>query len=387
MRVLILTRNYPSSVEPNFAPFNRQQFRALAQICEVEILATVPWFPLARAFGRWSAAGRLGDVPRREIFDGLEVAHPRYVHVPKLHGASAALYTASLAPEVLRRRGRLDVVLGSWAYPDGVSAVALARLAGVPAAIKVHGSDLNATALLPGPARNLRWAMPRARRVIAVSRPLAERAVALGADAARVDVVPNGVDADLFHPRDRQAARAELGHAGDRRRWLVYVGRLERNKGVLDLIEAFARLGRPDLRLIMVGHGDAGAACKAAAAPLGDRVLLTGVRPIEEIPLWLAGSQALVLPSWNEGTPNVILEAFACGRPVVATRVGGVPDLVTSDLLGQMVPPRDADAMAQALGRAADAHADTAAIARAGQRHGWSESARRLLASLEAAVG
>jgi len=111
------------------------------------------------------------------------------------------------------------------------------------------------------------------------------------------------------------------------------------------------------------------------------------VRPIEEIPLWLAGSQALVLPSWNEGTPNVILEAFACGRPVVATRVGGVPDLVTSDLLGQMVPPRDADAMAQALGRAADADADTAAIARAGQRHGWSESARRLLASLEAAVG
>jgi glycosyltransferase involved in cell wall biosynthesis len=383
MRVLIVTRIYPSSVEPHWAPFNRQQFRALAELCPVEILATVPWFPLARAFRRWSRAGRVGEVPRREIFDGLDVAHPRFVYIPRLHAASAALYAASLAPEVLRRRGRFDVLLASWAYPDGVSAVALARLAGVPAAIKVHGTDLNTVAGLPGLGPQLRVALPRAGRVIAVSRPLAERAIALGAPAERVDVVPNGVDASLFHPRERAAARRELGHAADRRRWLVYVGRLEMVKGVLELIEAFARLSRPDLRLVLVGQGEARAACERAAAPLGDRVLLAGVRPIEEIPLWLAASQALVLPSWNEGTPNVILEAFACGRRVVATRVGGVPDLVTSELLGELVPPRDPAALAAALGRAADLEADPGEIARAGSRGGWRDSATRLLRSLE----
>jgi len=96
---------------------------------------------------------------------------------------------------VLRYRGRVDVLFGSWAYPDGFAAVVLASLLRVPSVIKLHGSDIDVVARLPGPRRRLQWALPRAARVVAVSRPLAEAAIALGASPDRVDVVRNGVDA------------------------------------------------------------------------------------------------------------------------------------------------------------------------------------------------
>ena len=176
MRVLIVTKIFPNAAEPLSSPFNRQQFAALGKRCAVEVLATIPWFPGARAFARWSSAGRL---------DGLPVTHPRFVYLPRfLVGSQGLLYAASVAAEALRRRGRFDVLLGSWAYPDGVAAVALARLLGVPAVVKVHGSDLNVIARMPGAAANLRFALPRARRVVAVSRPLADEVAAFGVPLA-----------------------------------------------------------------------------------------------------------------------------------------------------------------------------------------------------------
>lgn len=390
MRVLVVTRQFPNARDPSFAPFNRQQFAALGKLCQVDVLASIPWFPGARLFARWSAAGRLLDVPRREQIEGLSVTHPRYAYLPRFGRiAGGALYAASLAAEVLRRRGRYDVLLGSWAFPDGVGAVALARLLRVPAVIKVHGTDMNVLAKMPPVARNLHWALPRARRVVAVSRPLGDAVASFGVPRDRIDIVPNGVDTDLFQPRDRAEARAGLGHGADARRWLLYVGRLEETKGVLDLLEAFSLLAgrRSDVRLVTVGDGSSRAQVeREARSRLGGRVLVAGPRPFEEVPRWMAACEALVLPSWAEGTPNVILEALACGRRVVATSVGGTPDVITGPELGELVPAHRPDLLADALGRAVDTPYSPAAVARAGSRGSWGESARRLEASLQAAV-
>ena len=281
------------------------------------------------------------------------------------------------------------MLLGSWAFPDGVGAVALARLLGVPAVVKVHGTDMNVLARRPSIAQNLRWALPRARRVVAVSRPLGDAVASFGVPRERIDIVPNGVDAELFHPRDRNAARSELGHPGDERRWLLYVGRLEKPKGVLDLLEAFSILSRrrDDVRLVIVGDGsERGALARAAASELGDRVLVVGQRPLEDVPRWLAACHALVLPSWAEGTPNVVLEALACGRRVVATSVGGTPELISGPGLGELVPPRRPALLAEALDRAASATYAPEDVAHAGARGSWTESARNLEASLRAAL-
>jgi glycosyltransferase involved in cell wall biosynthesis len=389
MRVLIVTREFPNAEDPSFAPFNRQQFAALARRCDVEVLATIPWFPGAGFFPRWSVAGRWASVPRAEQIDGVPVAHPRYVHLPRIgRGAAGALYAATLAPQALRRLGRFDVLLGSWAFPDGVGAVALAGLLRVPAVIKVHGSDMNVIAKIPSVARNLRWALPRARRVVAVSRPLGDVVASFGVPRERIDVVPNGVDPELFRPRDRSSARALLGHAGDASRWLLYVGRLEEAKGVLDLLTAFSPLSarRPDIRLAIVGDGRVRPECERAAGALGERVMVLGARPLEEVALWMAACDALVLPSWAEGTPNVVIEALASGRRVVATHVGGTPDLIARPELGELVPPHSPALLAAALERAADAVYRPEDVSRAGARSGWDDSAKRLEDSLRAAI-
>jgi glycosyltransferase involved in cell wall biosynthesis len=384
LRVLAITKIFPNQAEPLSAPFNRQQFAALARRCDLEVAATIPWFPGAGLLARWSSAGKLASVPRREQIAGIAVTHPRTLFLPRLaHGAWGPLYAASIAPALRRYRGKVDIVLGSWAYPDGFAAVIAGLLLGVPSVVKLHGSDINVMAKLPGPRRQTAWALSRAARVVAVSRALAEEVVALGVPRERVTVVMNGVDAALFHLRDRAAARSELGlPAGP---LALYVGNLKPEKGVLDLAQAWRAVAHalPDARLAIVGGGPLRAEVEAALPP---QATLVGAQPLDRIPVWMAACDILVLPSHVEGTPNVVLEALASGRRVVATAVGGVPDLITRDALGVLVPPRDPAALAAALTQALRTGYAAEAVAEQGARGGWDASAAALHAVLVAAA-
>ncbi len=388
MRVLAITKLFPSAVEPFAAPFNRQQFAALARRCDVEVLATIPWFPGAGLVARWSSAGRLARVPAVETIDGLAVRHPRTLFLPRLaHATWGPLYAASIAPVVARYRGKIDVVLGAWAYPDGFASVIAARLLGVPCVVKLHGSDINLDARRHGPRRMLSWALPRANRIVAVSRALGDAAIELGVPADKISIVMNGVDRALFHPRDRAEARAALGLPPGP--IALYVGNLKPEKGVMDLPAAWAKvLARmPDATLVVVGDGPLAPALRAAFEPFGDRARIVPRRPLDEIPVWMAAATILVLPSHAEGTPNVVLEALSSGRRVVATEVGGVPDLLASPELGTLVPPRAPDALAEATVRALHAPYIPATVAALGGRGGWDASAAALYEVLLGAVG
>jgi teichuronic acid biosynthesis glycosyltransferase TuaC len=388
MRVLIVTKIFPNSAEPASAPFNRQQFAALSRLCDVEVLATIPWFPGAAALRRWSAAGGLSKVPARENIDGVRVRHPRFAFLPKFgHAISGPLYAASLAPVILPYRGRVDVVLGAWAYPDGFAAVVMAEMLGVPAVVKLHGSDMNVVARWAAPRRRLVWALPRAERVVAVSRPLAESAVALGVSPERIDVVPNGIDRNAFYPRDRDAARRELGLPLNAP-LVLYLGHLTQEKGAYDLLRAFHARATSlrGARLVMVGDGAGVAACQALAQELEVAVSFFGAQPHAVMATFLAACDLLCLPSWSEGMPNVVLEALACGRPIVATNVGGIPDVVTEEL-GALVPPHDPQALGDALVTTLARRHDAARISAGLDRPDWDGSARLLYASLLRALG
>jgi len=385
MRVLIITKIFPNGKDPLSSPFNRQQFSALAKYADVHVMATIPWFPGAGLFARWSTAGRSRDVPAHERIGPLEVTHPRYLYLPKSgYAFDGGLYAASLAPAVLRH-GKVDVILGAWGYPDGVGAVLLGRALKVPVVVKVHGSDIDVIATKLGPKANLKLFLPRAARVVAVSRSLRDKVEQLGMPADRIDVIRNGVDDRLFYARDQAAARATLGRSGDRRKHIVYVGRLDPAKGVGELAAAAATVLAkvPDACLVFVGKGPARESLEKATAAFGDRVQLVGARPHDEIALWMSAADVVCLPSHHEGTPNVVLEALACGTPVVATRVGGIPDIFAEGAAGALVPPHDAAALADALvatlakGRPADV----------GYRpSSWDESARQLHRSLTLAL-
>ncbi len=387
VRVLAITKIFPNAAEPLSAPFNRQQFAALSRRCELEVMATIPWFPGAGLVSRWSSAGKLGAVPARDRIEGIEVTHTRTLFVPRLaHGTWGPLYAASIAPVIARMRGKFDVVLGSWAYPDGFAAVIAARILGVPCVVKLHGSDINVVAKLAGPRRLTAWALTRAATVVAVSRALGDEAIAMGVAKERVSIVMNGVDAELFHPRDRAAARAALGlPAGP---LALYVGNLKEVKGVQELAPAWEQVLRelPDATLAIVGSGPLRGEIEAATAGFRDRVKLVEAQPLAQVPIWMAACNVLVLPSHAEGTPNVVLEALACGRRVVASAVGGIPDLLVGPQLGTLVPARDPAALAVALAHALRTDYDPDEVARLGSRGGWDASAAALHAVLAGAA-
>jgi glycosyltransferase involved in cell wall biosynthesis len=387
LRVLVVTKIFPNAREPHSSTFNRQQFAELGRLCDVEVLATIPWFPFASLVGKRSKASTLRGVPESDTIAGLSVSHPRFLYVPKVGDAVASpLYAASLLGSFLRRRRNVDVILASWAYPDGAAAVLLGALLGIPVVIKLHGSDINVIGQRPVVRAHLRRVFPRAAAIVAVSRALGEGAIALGAPRERTHTVVNGIDKGRFSPRDRAASRraVSLPVSG---RILTFVGRLEREKGVFDLLEAFAMIAsRTDVTLALVGDGSRRAEVEALAKPFGDRVRVLGTRPHDEIVHYVGAADVVTLPSWNEGTPNAVLEALASGRRVVATDVGGIPDIVHRRELGLLVPPRAPSELAAALGEALEQpYFPDEIVSLAGVRS-WAESARELEGILSRAV-
>ena len=387
MRVLIATKIFPNVREPGMAPYNRHQFEALSQLCSVQLLASVPWFPgaalVARLRGRpWQ------KLPANVQIGKLEVTYPRVFYLPWVGQLlSGFTYASSLWPKIGFKRGKIDVILAAFAYPDGFAGALLARALGVPLVVKVHGSDIN---VLPGKAGLgglIRWTMRQAYSVFGPSRPLIKRAVELGANPERARVVLNGIDKQVFRVRDRFAARRELGLSLDTKQ-VLFVGRPERTKGFDELLTALASLrgGIPSIELIVVGEGPETAAYRERAGRLGVTATFVGVMPQRAVANYLAACDTLVLPSWAEGTPNVIIEALASGRRVVATAVGGIPDIVNRQELGLLVEPRNADALADALRRVLAEPYDSVEVSQNMGFGDWSHSAREVLQILESAT-
>ncbi|WP_437311408.1 glycosyltransferase family 4 protein [Sorangium sp. So ce388] len=405
LRVLWVTRIFPNRVEPLSCAFQRQQLAALSRRCEVEVLAAIPYHPGVSLLGERTRPGRLTAVPARDEIDGVPVVHPRAPYLPGagrvLAPVNAPLYLAGLLPHVPRLRGRFDVVLGAWLYPDACAAALLARMLGLPYAVKAHGTDVNVVARWRSVRPLVGSALRSAAFAIGVSRPMVEALVELGAPQERAVLVRNGVDRALFRPGDRRAARIELG-LPERGRIVTFVGNVIREKGIHELLGAFEALGREGgeggepVHLVVVGDGPERGAVEEAALrresererrAMGPRegrgrILVAGARPLAEVARHLAATDLLALPSWAEGTPNVVLEALAAARPVVATRVGGIPDVVESGRTGLLVPPRDPRALGRALAEALARPWDERAFAEAAPPS-WEESAealRRLLA-------
>ncbi|MBI4798998.1 MAG: glycosyltransferase [Desulfarculus sp.] len=379
MRVLALTSLFPNPYRPDLAAFNRQQLSALAGLCRLELVAPMLW------------THALAWTPRRPaILPPLPfpVRRPWFWYLPGVKRSWHGRALLRSAWPSLRRAAtnlRPQALLATWLFPDGWAGLMASRRLNLPLVVKLHGSDLNS---LRGDRERLpflRQVLCQAAAVVAVSPSLAQAAQELGAPLERLHLVPNGVDQDLFRPTDAQAARRELGLplAGP---LLTYVGWLVPVKGPEVALKALAVT--PGAHLAVVGDGPLRPALMALARELGiaGRVIWAGSQPHARVARYLAASDALVLPSLSEGEPNAVLEALSCGRPVVASAVGGVPGLVAEGLQGALAPPGDAPAlaaaMARVLGRAWRAEDLAASVA----GRSWTASAAALLQVLSQAA-
>jgi glycosyltransferase involved in cell wall biosynthesis len=387
LRVLISSGIFPNRVLVNRGIYNLKAARALAKRCDVAVVAPVPYFP---RFLRSRRYAWCAQVPRVDDVEGFHVRYPRYVITPKLgrslHGVMLYLSLRGTYRNLVEDFAP-DVILGYFAYPYGFANTLFGRAARVPVVTFCRGSDIHSLARHRAHAKMIAWSLRRCAKVFAVSEALKREIVALGVDPGHIVVIRNGIEPERFAGIDQASARARLGLPADGR-LVVCVSRLSFEKGVDVLLDAVAA-SDGGWRLAVVGDGPEEGALRARArrGEISERVVFAGARAHAEVPLWIAAADVTALASRKEGHPNAVVESLAGGRPVVATRVGGVPEILTSDALGVMVEPEDPRALAAALDDAVQRAWDAGAIAAWGAARDWDAVASDMLAELERAAG
>lgn len=392
--VVVLSSLFPSEAQPHAGLFIRERMRHVAEHLPVTVVSPRPWFPF-QSLVRLLRPGFRPDAPALDRQAGLDVHRPRFLSFPavlkRYDGFLMALGSRATVRK-LKREGRCDILDAHFGYPDGYAASLLGRWLGVPYTVTFRGTEPRHAAD-PKLAPRLREAVRTAQRVFAVSGSLASLAVELGAPESRTVVVGNGVDVEKFAPMDRAAARHALG-LPQTARVLVTVGGLVERKGfhrVIDLIPELAA-GFPDLHYLVVGgaspEGDWSERLHAQVARLGlqSRVHFLGAVPPERLKLPLSAADVFVLATSNEGWANVLLEAMACGLPVVTTDVGGNAEVVSDPALGAIVPFGERAALGQAIADALVRQWDRAAIRAHAARHAWGDRAAVLAAAFRAAA-
>ena len=372
LRVVTVTNLFPTPLQPHRAAYNRQQFQRLADRHDVTVLVAVGWLEWIRNIGKIKA-GKLKN---------LQIRYFPYFYVPRialfLHSFYMFGSLITQIPFLLKKRP--DVLLASWGFPDAVASLAWCRILHIPGVIKVHGSDINVKADIPSHRVQIRWALCGAGAVVAVSKALGQRLLELGVPKEKISVIYNGVDLDVFEPVPREKARNELG-IESRQKLILFVGNLLVTKGCNELLAAFSNLSRAagDIHLYFIGKGPVEKGLKDAAARAGliDCVHFRGEIGHSELVYWYNSADLMCLPSYNEGVPNVLLEAMACGLPVVSTTVGGIPEIVSADS-GLLVKPKNIEDLQDALDVGLSRKWDSDRIAEDMRSYSWDRNLSEL---------
>ena len=399
--VVMVTTSYPRFPGDSVGTFMEPIAKGVAaRGHEVHVVA--PWHP---------------RITRGKSEDGVFFHFFHYAPVPTLNvfGYAAGLHadvklkrSAWLAAPLAMSAGwfkamrvaqkrRATVMHGHWVVPGGV--IAAAARPALPLVVSLHGSDVFVAERTSAARAAARQVFARAGTVTACSEDLARRAIAIGADPGRIEVVPYGVDTARFAPAgaaSRHDRRARVG-IGDGDALVVAAGRLVRKKGFAYLIDAMRGTGHT--RLAIAGEGDLDAELRARAQATGvaDRVHFLGNVGQDDVAAWFAAADVVAIPSVRDdsgnvdGLPNTLMEALASGTPVVATPAGGIGSVVRDGESGRVVPERDAAALRSAITGLLRDPAERARLGAAGRalvqtRFGWGAAAARFEAAYDRAL-
>lgn len=355
--ICIITNLYPGPLEPSRGIFNKQQFDRLNIIYNVTLYVPVAW-------PDW--------IKNRSSFissSNTQLIYFPQFYTPKIGRSFYGLWmvlSVYLAWLGKGQRKSFKLILGSWAYPDSIGAYALARLLKVPFVMKVHGTDINEYANFAARRLQIAYVAKRSAGIICVSEALSKELIQLGVDPKIPETIYNGVDFDMFSS-DPESKRNKT---------ILYVGNLKESKGVLDLARAFLAIKdeEKDLKLVIAGSGPAENELHRLLSDCKDRVVFAGSISHRQVPRLMNQACLLVLPSHNEGVPNVLLESMACGTPVIATRVGGIPEVVEEGVTGLLFEPGDITKLSHALKNGLTINWDRIRIKSHASKYSWEKN-------------
>ncbi len=379
-RLLFISNLFPTVSEPYRGLDNATLLHSLVQDFEIRVLSPRPLLP-------WRSP-TFSPRPEDAQFQ------PRYLpaaYLPKIGGPVNHLLMAGSVRRCFEEtlgEFRPDILLSSWVYPDSCAALRLAA-GRLPLAAIAQGSDVHQYLRMPARRRVILGCLPHAAAVITRSGELSRLLENAGFPPAKLHTVYNGVALDTFQPRDQAQARRDSG-LPENSHIILFVGNFYPVKNPLLLIRAVAQMetANPSPVLVMAGGGPLEQPARELATRLGlgSRVLFTGRQSPFGIARLMNAADVLALPSENEGVPNVILEAFASGLPVVASRVGGIPEVLDRDALGRLSPRCDLPAFIAALDKQLASKPNPAAIRLHAQQFSWAAAASSYRAILLSAL-
>jgi len=345
MKVLEACQEFPNRYYPQLGTFIKQSIDSIAnQGVDVTVISPKPFVLPVSAFPYYN----FFKLPKIEHTKKYDLHYPRYVYaVPKKYfypitGFSYSHFVFEYAIKNIKPQP--DLIHAHFSYPDGYGMMKLAKRWKVPLVISALGTIERKTAYEGSyTSRQIIEAMNFADKILSVSEDLKLHITNLGINEEKVHVVPNGVDTAKFKPAGKAHARDLLNLSQDKN-IVLFVGALRKIKGVDYLTEAAKDFVNTNTDLFMVGRDDGlrkSLEKRAQELKIADHIRFTGPVDHEKIPLWISASDILVLPSLSEGRPNVVLEALACEVPVVATNVGGIPEIMIDGETGYLVPSKN----------------------------------------------
>lgn len=380
MNILVVSTLYPNAIQFRHGVFVENRIRHLIAGGEVavKVIAPVAWFPVKSKF--FPEYSRLVDIPSHEVRHGIDIYHPRYIVIPKIGMLITPLFLAfSIYRQILKLRkqgNHFDAIDAHYYYPDGVAAAMVAKWFNIPLTITARGTDINLIADFAWPRKMIVWASRVAQFNLAVCEALRQKMVAIGIAADTSRVFRNGVDLTLFKPlpRDELKRLWQVKH-----KLLLSVGYLIERKGHHLLIEALADL--PEYELFIIGDGEWRDKLKAHAEKFDvqHRVRFLGEIPQQQLPDLYNCADALVLASSREGWANVLLEAMACGTPVVATNIWGTPEVVRTPEAGVLCESRSPEGIANAVKQLFSNYPDRSETRRYAEQFSWRDTTEGLV--------
>jgi len=349
-KVLLITSFFSSPYHCNRAPYNELLFKELCQHYQIEIIRPIAFTDIYKSTKKLNKKEYLHGE-----WQGIKIHYPTFYYIPKYaRRCLGYFYWLAVVRLVEQLEYIPDVFYTTWAYPDAYATMLLARKYKRDFILRVHGSDINVLLEVNSLTKRIITVLNAAAIILSPSEKLKEKMVNIGVDRRKIHVIYSGVDKKLFKKLDKSYCIEHLKLNKNAKR-ILFIGNLKVEKGVYDLLFAISLMAvqkKTEIELLYIGDGPERQKLLNSIYRQGLTKFVRLMGPVahSDLPCWINSSDVVVLPSYSEGVPNVILEAMACGTNVVTTNVGGIPEVVTCS--EKLIDPGDIKSLANNLEKA-----------------------------------